>query len=102
MAYPDHISQTERNIIDAILQRALARGCVVTVFDGKKPAVLQSSDYAAITSAIGATNETTLSIRDDGRDKIGEVVLAHGKGEGVVSDYTDNPATRAIVIGGEE
>ncbi|UIY29197.1 hypothetical protein LZK73_21935 [Neorhizobium galegae] len=97
MSYPDYISPTEREIIDRILKRALAKDYYVSVYDGEEWALIKSNDLAAIQREVGATDCTTLKFRDASMKVVGSVLLVHGNDEDVVGDCSDNPATLALV-----
>lgn len=88
----------ERQIIDAILDAALSRGLVVSVYDGEEWALSGSDSRPAIAANVGATGYTTLRFRDPARvdqhgkpASVGSVFLVHGNGCDVIADYSDNP-----------
>ena len=98
------LSPDERQIVGAILDAALARGFVVSVYDGEEWALTGSDSRPAIAREVGATDCTTLRFRDparlDGRGKaasVGSVFLVHGNGCDVIGDYSDNPATVGLL-----
>jgi hypothetical protein len=99
-----HLAETERAIITAIIQDAIDTGLIASVHDGHGWAVKHSQDQAAIIAAIGATDETMLRFRDPSQwpdhrhgPVAGSVLLTHGNGPDIISSYTDNSATRAVI-----
>lgn len=98
------LSIIERNVSLAIISDALAAGLVVSVYDGEEWSLRSSSDKAAIGAVIGDTCETRLTFRNpamldgDGRPvRVGWVWLVHGNGCDVISDYSDNAPTKALL-----
>ena len=96
----------ERQIIDAILDAALSRGLLVSVYDGEEWALTGSDSRPAIAANVGATGYTTLRFRNasrsysDGvpsRELVGSVYLVHGNGSDVIADYSDNAETAALL-----
>lgn len=94
----------ERQIIAALLDDAAAAGLLVSVYDGEWWAVKPTHDQTAIRLHVGATCETTLRFRNPAKlderaqaGVVGSVYLVHGNGCDVISDYSDNPATAALV-----
>lgn len=103
MAYPKHMLDDEKTIVDKIIRKALDADLYVSVEDGMQWALRFSRDYEAITAEVAATDVTLLRFRKlvDSAGKIerpllGDVVLIHGNGKDVVHDYTDNLAMRAL------
>lgn len=99
-----YLPHDERQIIDAILDAALSRGLVVSVYDGEEWALTGSDSRPAIVREVGATDCTTLRFRDparlDERGKpasVGSVFLVHGNGCDVIADYSDSPAMAALL-----
>jgi pimeloyl-CoA synthetase len=99
-AYPDHLDRNERKVIDRLIKDALAIGCTISVHDGEEFAIRSSDDYAAITAEVAATDETTLRVRDG--DLHAAIFLVHGNlPSEVISDMTDTPWARSIIVGAE-
>ena len=94
----------ERQIIDAILEAALSRGLLVSVYDGEEWALTGSDSRPAIAANVGVTDCTTLRFRDPSdRDSlqrarvVGSVFLVHGNGSDVIADYSDNAETAGLL-----
>ena len=96
-SFPDHLSITEGRIISKILDTALvdplaeimvANECVVEVE--------RTRDRAQIEAATAATGTTFFTFYRDGA-RTGWVYLVHGNEADVISDYTDNTATEALL-----
>lgn len=103
MSYPDHIDPTELFIIDLIVTKALADGWMITVYGDGELDLLRSTDYHLITSNIAACSETTLKFfRPGATSREGMVLLVHGNGCEVISDYTANPEIEALVACAEK
>jgi hypothetical protein len=89
MAYPDYMNLVEAKIIDGVIDRALARGLVISVYDGEEYPIVRSTDKAAIQAETAATDETVYVLRN-GTERIGSVTFIHGNGPDVLSDYSWN------------
>ncbi len=87
----------ERKIAGQIIDRALAAGYTVSVWDGEAYCLKRSTGKGAIMAAIGSSDGDSLLIREAGGRKVGSIALVWGNGEDIVCDYTDNPAIRALV-----
>lgn len=101
-AYPAHLDGTERQIIDRAIRDILAKGYCISVYGEGNLDLAKSTDYAAITDAVGATGITEFSILscapDVGCRKIGWVQFVHGNaGYEIISDYTANLETEALL-----
>lgn len=98
--YPDHLDANERQVIDTLIRDVLAMGCTVSVSDGEGWVVKQSKDYAAITSEIAASDETTIRVRQG--DLHAAIFFVHGNAPSeVIADMTDTPWARSLVVGAE-
>ena len=97
--YPAHANKTEAKIINKIITSALKSDYSISVFDGEDYSLLRSTTRKEIKAECFATDETTLMFnrRDFDAAKVGWVWLIHGNGSDVISDYTDNPETEAIL-----
>lgn len=101
--YPDHLDAGEREIIDAIITKALDDGCTIRVDDEEGLSIDYTDDRALITANVGVTDMTKLCFRSPEwrtapKGQGGGVVwLIHGNGEHVLSDCTDNDFTAALV-----
>lgn len=89
------LNSTERKIITALTDAALAKGWLISVSDGEEWTVSRSTDRKAIRAAIGTTDETTLKFWTRGLTngpaiRLGLIWLVHGNAEDVISDSTDN------------
>ena len=97
MAYPHHMRDAEKKIVDKIIRKALDAGLYISVEDGLEWALRVSQDYEAITAEINATDVTMLRFRrqvleDDKitRQLVGDVILIHGNDEDVIHDHSAN------------
>lgn len=98
MAYPEHSREIERQIIDLIIKDALDAGLTISVSDGEEWPLKKSTDYEAITAEVHATCETQFAFRTaETGAKFGWVYLVHGNDCDVISDYSDNPQTEALL-----
>lgn len=92
------LAADERRIISALLEDAAAAGLLVSVYDGEEWACQPTADQTAVRLVIGDSDETTLRFRDPAtRVVVGSVLLIHGNGCDVISDYSDNPAMAALL-----
>lgn len=106
---PEWITYPERQIIEAVVTEALARNLRVSVFDGEAWSLVQSGDFGRITAEIGATDTTTLRFwvpadrSETGKAQpVGSVFLVHGNGSDVLSDWSDNGTTEAVLARAKE
>ena len=100
MAYPDWLDDDEAKIIDVIIEDALAKGVEIDVRDayGDEEEIVRLSDADAIRAEVAATGETLFDFYRPGEEKpFGWVLLIHGNGCDVISDYTANEATEALL-----
>ncbi|MBD9544325.1 hypothetical protein IB276_33300 [Ensifer sp. ENS04] len=104
MAYPRHMRDDEKKIVDKIIRKALDADLHISVEDGLDWALKFSQDYEAITAEVNATDVTMLRFRklvhEDNEIKrpiVGDVILIHGNGEDVVHDHSDNRETADLV-----
>lgn len=97
--YPDHLSHIEGRIIGKILdtwQTLDGISCQVRDEAGYD-STLKTFDRATVEKEIAATCMTGLNFFDRNGKYQGWVLLVHGNQEDVVSDYTDNAWTEALV-----
>lgn len=87
----------ETKIIRAIATKVVENNYTISVFDGEEYPVKKSGNVEDIMSAVGATDETTFRIRNEGGETIGFIYFVHGNGEDVVSDWSDAPEIESIV-----
>lgn len=95
--YPDHMSRTERHIVDAILTAAIdTKGYLVRVDDDEEPATEWTRDRDVIRPEVAATDITylcfALKTPEGGIKRVGHIMLVHGNEEDLISDHTDNAA----------
>ncbi len=86
-----------RRIAEALIDKGLAHGWTISVYDGCEWTLRKSTDRAAIRSALATTDCDTLRFRDAAGEKVGIVVLIWGNDCDVISDYSDNAATGELV-----
>lgn len=96
--YPDHLDAGEREIIDTIIDAALAEGFEIKVRDEEEIAQDYTTDKALIAPHIGATDVTNLFMRKVGKKRIGFIQFIHGNMPyEVVADSTDSPEIAALI-----
>jgi hypothetical protein len=105
--FPDHLPPVEGQIISLILDRALAQEDIQIAVDWDDlgdEGLAFTRDRSAIEREIAATSVTFLrffrqNVRNEDipQGRIGWVMLVHGNIEDVVSDYSDNEWTRALM-----
>jgi len=103
--YPDHLRADEAKIITEIISRAIEKDYLIRVqYDGDEWATDWTQDVPKIEAEVAATAYTVLHfatkpvgpIATIGK-RVGIVLLVHGNGVEVVSDYTDKPEVEALV-----
>lgn len=81
----------EQDIISQIVDRALAKGYMISVFDGEEWAVVKSRDKDRILAETAATDVTQYKIRNAEGENLGSIIFVHGNDEDVIHDYSDTP-----------
>lgn len=82
------MTEQQKAVILAIIQRAIADGCVVSVHDGDDYAIKESRDPEAILACMGKFEEEWLSFYNNvGRAAVGGVLLVYSR-KLVVQDYS--------------
>lgn len=79
----------EKKIITAIIMKAIANGCVITVHDGEAKPVKDSRNMTEILRNLGHCEEEWLYFKDkETGSKIGHIYLVYGnEPDEVVCDY---------------
>ena len=90
---------TERRIASDLIERILARGYVVSVFDGEAWCLTCSDDAAHIFAALASTGSDHLRVRTKDGAPIGTIVLIWGNGEDLISDTSLGDEIEAICAG---
>ncbi len=99
----DH-NPIETRIINKLLADALAAGYNISVNDGEDTIVSHSREIGVIKGAMRSTDEDYLHFTILEPDlgnfrRVGWVRLIYGNGVDLISDYSDNSATEALVSG---
>lgn len=88
----------ERFVVRGIVNRALDKGYLLTVFDGEEFPVLHSDDSDEVMAELGHCDEEWLYVENADRKKIGMIWLVYGNDpDEVVCDCTDKPEILEIV-----
>lgn len=88
----------ERFVVRQIVNRALDKGYLLTVFDGEEFPVLHSDDAEEVMDNLGHCDEEWLHVENEAMQKIGTVFLVYGNdADEVVCDCTDKPEILEIV-----
>jgi hypothetical protein len=95
------MNDTEKTIAKKLVELAIEQGYTVSVFDGEEYPVKRSRNVEVIINALGSTDHDTLTIRKPeqlAKDvPVGSIVLIWGNDRDLISDYTDNAGTNALV-----
>ncbi|MFU1607347.1 hypothetical protein ACM25O_13260 [Sulfitobacter pontiacus] len=95
--FPDHVSITEGRIIAKILDAAFADPLMqIEVSDEVEVSVQRTRDRRLIEAETAATGITYYHFIRDGA-LTGAVMLVHGNEADVISDYSANTATEALL-----
>jgi len=90
--------QTEDPIHQKLIRRGLEAGYVVSIFDGEDWSVERSRDEAEILAAcLSVSNFIKIRFRTMVGKFVGDAVLIYGDGDNVISDWTDNFDTNALM-----
>jgi hypothetical protein len=88
----------EKQICERIVDKALAAGYTISVYDGEAWPLQRTSNRPDILAAMYSTDSDVLRFQwPESGELIGSVLLIYGNGDDVVSDYTDNEAMAALV-----
>lgn len=88
----------ERFVVRGIVNRALDKGYLLSVFDGEEFPVLHSDDSDEVMAELGHCDEEWLYVENADRKKIGAIYLVYGNDpDEVVCDCTDKPEILEIV-----
>ena len=88
----------ERFVVRGIVNRALDKGYLLTVFDGEEFPLLHSDDADEVMAELGHCDEEWLYVENGDRKKIGTIFLVYGNDpDEVVCDCTDKPEILEIV-----
>lgn len=97
MSMFQQLDKTERDIASALIDSALARQYYISVYDGEEYALKRSMDKQEILNALASTESDVLHFRTENGARIGWAWLIYGNGEDIISDWSDNPETDALV-----
>lgn len=88
----------EKTATGRVIDRALAKGYLISVNDGEEWVVKKSSKRHEIMDALQSTDSDTLVIRKADGTRVGFVLLVWGNSpEEVVADFTDTPEMCELV-----
>lgn len=88
----------EKTAAGRIIDRALAKGYLISVNDGEETTVKRSTKRREIMGALQSTDADYLIIRAADGSKIGTIYLVWGNSpDEVVCDCTDNPEISELV-----
>jgi len=92
-----HCNTIERLIAGRLVEAALAAGYWISVYDGEETTVSRSTDPAVIFPALCSTDHDVLNFGRGSARRAGWIALIWGNGRDLISDYTDNEASNALV-----
>jgi hypothetical protein len=88
----------EKTAAGKIIDRALAKGYLISVNDGEEWVVKKSVKRKQIMDALQSTDEDYLMIRKPDGEKVGTIWLVWGNSpEEIAADYTDKPEICELV-----
>ena len=100
--FPTWMNYSERKIVGALLDAALADETVtITVNDGEDDVVRKSRDRAKIEHETCQTDQTYYAFYR-GKERLGWVWLVHGNDEDVMTDCSTHEWVTALVDGVSE
>lgn len=91
--------EIERQIIEKIVDSALAAEFILSVWDGMDWAVERSADKDAIMKEVAATDVTFLYVYDSAYR--GWIMLVHGNDCDVITDHIDNDTIQGLLVEAE-
>ncbi|WP_369933934.1 hypothetical protein [Xanthomonas tesorieronis] len=90
MSIDKYAAPLERTLATALVDRALAEGLLVSVFDGGELVVSRSNDRTEVLEALASTDEDRLTLRNPDGSIFGRVWLIWGNGADLFSDWSDS------------
>jgi fatty acid-binding protein DegV len=91
----DH--KIERSICSKLVRAAIKSNYSVSLYDGEYWPLERSKSHKEVMNAMFSTDEDVLLFRDPAGKKIGKVLLIHGNGEDIISDWSDNTEINALI-----
>lgn len=98
-------NEIERQIVVRAIRDILGHpaGYDISVMDGEEFPLRHSTNEDAILEAMFSTDEDYLFVYPKGNERrLGWVLLIHGNGPHVISDYTDNETMRDLLAGADK
>lgn len=93
----DKMQPHDKKMAAALVDALLAKGCLVSVYDGEDWSCKHSNDRAVILDAMGNTDQDEMVVRYAGI-KLGWFLLMYGNAPGeTINDYTANDFCQSIV-----
>jgi hypothetical protein len=90
--------QQEKTAAGRIVDRALAKGYSISVYDGEEYALKRSTSRREIMDSLQSTDSDLLTVRNATGDKIGMIFFVWGNSpDEIVCDCSDNPAISELV-----
>lgn len=89
----------ERYVVQQIVNRALDKGYLLSVYDGEEYAIKDSTDAEEVMGQLGHCDAEWLGVwTPTGERRIGTIMLVYGNdADEVVADWTDNTEILEIV-----
>ena len=92
------MTNEERYVVRQIVNRALDKGYVLSIYDGEEFPLLHSDDADEVIAELGHCDEEWLYVENADHKKIGTIFLVYGNdADEVVCDCTDKPEILEIV-----
>lgn len=93
----DKMQEHDKKMAAALVDALLAKGCLVSIYDGEDWACKHSNNRAVILDAVGNTDQDEVVVRY-AATKLGWFLLVYGKDPGeIIDDYTANDFCQSIV-----
>ena len=99
MAPLEYLTAGEARVARKLVDSLLARGWIVSVFDGEDTVLFNSRRRELILAAMGSTGSDTISIRTENTGRVAWFMLVYGNAEDgseLIADYSDNDITEGI------
>jgi hypothetical protein len=87
----ESLREPERRIAERVVNRAIEKNYLISVWDGEEYAVQFESDPQKVMKEMAATDIDRLIIRDADKQRIGSVLFVYGEGADVLADYSWSP-----------
>lgn len=99
MATLEYLTTGESRMVRKLINKILARGLSVSVYDGEETTLKRSRDRRAILAAMATTESDTLTLWYDDGSRAGWLILVYGNdsdGSEIIADHSESELMESI------